>query len=409
MSKAPFYNVFIDNDAKRDITYLIDKFKFEDCLHKDDLVELTINPDFSWEFDNEKEIITGQNLVFEFGYLGLESSGYRKARITDIEPRFAERITIKIKCLDKGNVMKKSNSGKVWKNKTTKQIIEEIASSYDMKAFCDIEGITWKSKVQGLKSDWHFLKEIVEAEQDGDYTIFCRDNALYFTKIGVEKKSRRTFTYKDPVSGWISFSPKHNESTAKPSGVNATMVAHDPLTQKPVKTISKNTEIDKSTGEFAFVFDEKYNKTKTKKAAVVQNETKDDGFLGKVSVIGKILPSPPMEEKELSNRTKSHNKKNSLANVTATLEIEGDPTMVANEIITINGTFQKYNGNWLITEAIHNIGAGYTTTLELEKNGAKQGIQKFGTNTKVNKSIGSEKSEAKTRKIKFDGDTTTRI
>lgn len=408
MSKAPFYNVFI-NDEKKDITNLIDKFKYEDCLKEDDFLYITINPEFTWNADKNDEFKKGQNLFFEFGYLSIESSGFRTARISDINPKYGERITLAIKALDKGNVMKKTSSSKVWKNKSTKQIVEEIASTYGMTAKCDIDGVLWKSKAQGLKSDWNFLQEIVGSEKDGDYVLFCRDNVLYFTKIGITKKSRRTFTYGDPDSKIISFEPENKDSTAKKSGLNTTMVSADPMTQKPVKSEAKTKDTKEATGSSIVSYlDLDVNKQSVSSNAGAK---KEEGVIDKI--FAKFLPQPPMSEAELKNKSKAKNKKHGLKNYTAKLKIEGDPTFRANEIITMNGVLKREQGNWLIVKAIHEItGSGYITTLELEKNGSNHnGDKKFSKETAVNKTTGPDKSEPKKKPIQvnYDVQTQTKI
>ena len=72
--KAPFFRVFIDNEEKRELSALISHFKYEDCVEEDDLLELRINADSIENFEGDNDIMTGTPLIFQFGYMGGESS-----------------------------------------------------------------------------------------------------------------------------------------------------------------------------------------------------------------------------------------------------------------------------------------------------------------------------------------------
>lgn len=389
--KAPFYRIFIDNDSKRELTEYVDGFKYEDCTEEDDMIEFRISPENAKVFDEDKELITGVNLTFEFGYMGLETSGFRKARITDVSVKYADFISITVRALDKGTVMKKQSSCKVWKDKTTKDIVSEIAQMYGLTPYCEIEGTRWKSLPQGHLSDYEFLQQVAMKEADGDYICFVRDTELRFEKRGVEKKSKRTFTYGDPESKILSFEPKNQESTAKKGGINSTAAGFDAMNKKPVVHSSSRKD-GAMLDEYVNVYDANGNKTGTKKVPIQQPEKQQkDATLG-TQGLGQTMVMPPMDGKSLGSTAKSQTKAGALNQETASLRIEGDPTIRANEVITMAGVFKKHSGNWYAKKVTHEINSGgYITTYELAKNGRKVGSVK--ATGKVNKTVGSSKSE----------------
>jgi hypothetical protein len=69
------------------------------------------------------------------------------------------------------------------------------------------------------------------------------------------------------------------------------------------------------------------------------------------------------------NRANRKHKREKLKELTATLVVEGDPTLLAGNVINIANVATVYEGVWYITKATHQIGkSGFTTTLELNRN-----------------------------------------
>jgi hypothetical protein len=69
------------------------------------------------------------------------------------------------------------------------------------------------------------------------------------------------------------------------------------------------------------------------------------------------------------NRANKQHKKDKLKELTATLEVEGDPLLRADTIIEILGVSGMHEGLWYVAKASHSVGkGGYKTTLELKKN-----------------------------------------
>lgn len=386
--KAPFYSVFLDNDEKRDITYLIESFKYEECTEEDDLLSIRIASKYAEEFDKDSEIKEGTKLLFKFGYIGGLVSKLKRARITDISYKYAERVSIEVKALDLGNVMKKVTSSKVWVG-TTKQIAQEIAGNYGLDLVIDYEGRTWNIP-QGNDSDFEFLQKLVLREQDGNYIMFVSGNDLKIVKKGLNKASAISLTYGEASSGIISFTSNYSEATAKTEGIGNTVKGFDPLNKKPIE---KSTSPDKQdnachTGEKVNI----YNSSSTTIGTKTANE---ESVLGSVSqklkdtVLGRNIVSTSSNSEDVSNLSNSLNKKGAAKMLTGSLVLEGNPVLEADAVITMLKVFKRDLGNWYSKKVAHEIsGSGYRSTVQMDKNASKKGkVASRNPNTSKGKSV----------------------
>lgn len=376
--KAPFYSVFLDNDEKRDITYLIESFKYEECTEEDDLLSIRIASKYAEEFDKDSEIKEGTKLLFKFGYIGGLVSKLKRARITDISYKYAERVSIEVKALDLGNVMKKVTSSKVWVG-TTKQIAQEIADRYGLDLVIDYDGRTWNIP-QGNDSDFEFLQKLVLREQDGNYIMFVSGNDLKIVKKGLNKASAISLTYGEASSGIISFTSNYSEATAKTEGIGNTVKGFDPLNKKPIE---KSTSPDKQdnachTGEKVNI----YNSVGEKIGTKTLNPTDDKAF-------GKNVVATSSNSEDVSNLSNSLNKKGAAKMLTGSLVLEGNPVLEADAVITMLNVFKRDLGNWYSKKVAHEIsGSGYRSTVKMDKNGSKKGkVASPNPNTSKGKSV----------------------
>lgn len=401
-AKAPFYKVILIGKTERDLTPYIDSFRFEDGVEEDDMIEVRFSSLGANQVADDKDLVTGAIIKYQFGFLGGRVTSFREVRLTDITVRYADTISLTLRALDKGTVMKKQTSNKVWKNVTTRTIVNTIAQSYGLKGDCKIVGKTWDSLPQGHLSDFEFLQQIASKEAEGEYICYVKDKSLVFEKRGIEKQSTKTYVYGDGNGRVISFEPKTQESTAKKTGVAAKTVAFDPKAKKAVVGSGERNDgamLDESPN----LYNSSANRVGTKDDIDTPSKTKDDGIFGKVQSLGGTIVSPPHDKKTLDDKAKKEAKDGGLDQETATLRIEGDPDRQANEVITMAGVFKRHLGNWLIKKVTHDISSGgYTSTLELAKNATKLdsglGNENKAKGT-VNKSVGSKEGEQKRKNL----------
>jgi phage protein D len=398
--KQPYYRIFL-GESKIELTDYVEQFKFEDCVEQDSLLEIRLSPPKPFEFAEEPSLLSGALVYFEFGFLGIENSGTRVARITDVSVKYSESVGITLKCLDKGTVMKKSSSCKVWKNKTTREIVTEIAGLYGMSVKCDIIGTTWKSLPQGHLSDFEFLQRIAINEGSGKYICYVSDTELRFEERGTAKTSKKTYTYGDPQGGVIAFEPVNAETTAK--GISATAVGFDAKTKKPL-TESSDRNNGTVLGKFVSVYDSqsKLKKIGLKDEILDNGRLPTDGIWSKVNGLEKRLVMPSAKKHVAASAAGTATGEGGLKQETATLTLEGDPTIRVNEVVTIAGVYKRHLGNWLSTKVTHSIAnSGYLTKIELLKNGSKVGTEPAA---KTNTTVGKESPDKK-KLLLYDKDS----
>ncbi len=417
--KTPNFNVFVGTGSKkRDITEMVESFKFENTVEKDNYLDIQIASTFLQTFSKTEAVVRGDLITFQFGYLKGLVSKVHSAVVTQVKRGYGERTTISVRALDKGNIMRKqSGVNKSFKQKTAAQILKEMAKASGIK----------KTVIEGGESQWKFLPMagrnamdialmLAANEPGGNHIAYVSDDTLYYVEKGYSKISKRTFTYGDPNGGVISFNADESESGGGDKGAASgqTIVkSYDPLEKKPLgaiitggnevtkTTLGKNkVETSYATGNDV-TFDSNANAINKTSGQQIETFAKDIGR--KLIVPAKNKDNPQSNNvTAIGNKTKKSGSANILK---GTLRLELDPTILPNDVITMEGVFDEDKGNWLVKTARHEVtNSGGFTTLEMEKNGqirARKGKANISTNT--NTKAGSSKS-TNTTVVVFNSD-----
>ncbi|RUP38226.1 MAG: hypothetical protein EKK63_12665 [Acinetobacter sp.] len=371
MAESPFYKVTIQESGE-DITDMISKLSFEDCLDEDDMVSITVD-NADTDFTDRNDIQANNHLIFMYGFIGGSTTGQKIAVIKDSEPDFADTISVTIKARDLGFKLKKDTSNHHWENKTSSEIVKDIAKIFDMQCVVDETTTKHVSKAQGNRSFFQFCKKLAKDEgadeKGGSYEFYVRGGTIYFTKRDFSKPSKRTFTYGDGTSV-ISFQPSfEQENEATSMSVTA-------------------SGVDKDSGE---AFTVKAEKPETKEVSLGKAPVNFDvdGFKKNTNVVptkttsGNVVNSPG--NKDAAKKVASGaNRTASAVQLKATLKTELEPTIEAGEIITVNGVGKRYSGNWQIRKKTDDVTESpATSTFELIKNGTGKPISKASSNAKT--------------------------
>lgn len=370
MTKAPFYRVYIDGDGRREISEQVEGFIFEDTVKEDNLLHLTIRQDYAATLADDETITTGTILLFEYGFIRGDVSAMHRARITDVMPKYNDRITLDIVCLDLGTEVKRAESNKVWKNQTSFQIAEAIAKLHGLDFEGDVTSKVWDLMPQGNKNNLDFLRYLAKREDGGNYQVYIRDRTLYFTKRNTTGNSLITYAYGDPDGGVISFTPSIKESGASSAAQTSELTFVDPVTGEIKKSAVDNDTEAKTgtTGSFKRV----YNSN------------------GVQIGVKKIVVAPTESNAEAVNVANNEKKNAVLSEVEGRLEVEGNPLLVPDNIITMTGVGKRFAGNWYVTKVITSIDmSGYKSALMLSKNGLGTGAAREKA-TDANTDIGAD-------------------
>lgn len=398
--KGPFFSVFLDNSEKKDITEWIEYFRYERSVSEDDMLEITIASQYTSTLDQTEDVKTGMVLVFQYGYKAGAISRFHRAKIRDIDYRYAERVVIKLRCLDQGTTMRKTTSGKVWKNVTTGDVVKAIAAKHDLKAVIEAPGRKWKSYAQGNMSDMEFVQHLSQQDNSGNFIVYVTEDELRMESLGTAKDSSLLLTYGEPESGWVSFEPKKRESTIKGDATKSTVHGGlDPHTKtEKVATAASGAEKNPGTdlGDYRMVYDENGTFLRREKFGEASNSSQASSEFvqpSKTIVAPGSMETGAMEDQANDMKKKGHQKASY-----GTLTISGNPQLNLNGTITLAGLFERHNGNYLIKGITDTISSGkYTTTIQVHKNASKHPTT--DKSSRVNKTVGDEQGKANEVKV----------
>ena len=383
MAKSPYYSIVV-KETGQDISSMVSRLSHEDAVDVDNLLTLEISTN---QINNieRNNIVEGNILIFQYGFLRGKTSPKYMARIVDLPTTYGNSVSIRIIATDLGILLKKNESKKIWENMTSSQIVDEIAQTNGLIAVVDATTTVHDFMPQSGRTDYQLLKYLAERETDGSYRFYLRDNKIHFTKLDLTKDSIRTFTYGDSEGSVISFKPSSRESTKKGSSRNTVVNSIDPFTNEVIQEQVDNdtSSDDTKLGDYLIHFNENGERQEATIPSKYLKQSSDQNRSGK----SLDLPvSSVAEAKNLANKEK---KGSSLNDVTAYLNVEGDPDYVADEIITIGGVQKRDLGNWFVKRANHTIapGAGYSIKMSLQKNALAK-----VTNTDDSKQINTNKA-----------------
>jgi len=426
--KSPFIKIY-NKKTGNDLSNFIESFSYEDSDDKDAYAEFRINGLAKNERNeylmNDLELSKDTDLLLQFGFLGGFTSQMHEITIHENHLDYNQgRCIVILRCLDKGNVLKRIRTNMQFKNVTASDIAQQIADKYGMSARIDKTDRIYKSICQSGLTDFQLLKKL--AHESGALNCYVSNNTLVFERINFSKKAKRILIIGE--SNVIRFSTTVSNS-------NSVGTAHKGVTA---------SGIDTNSGEkfsYNYIFDA-INNSLLGKFSTNEKPTKDkrisngvvDDFLNLINIdnskhfnpdansknvlninsettakimdiIGtvKIGATSPQDAKNKAEAMVAKAKKNA---VTASLELELDSAFNIGDIITIDGLIaDRDKGNWYVKEIRHSIkpNAYASTSLELSRNAINAGNLPAAHGA-VNNSVG-KKDATPTTDIRLDGVT----
>lgn len=393
MAKSPFYIVQIASTGE-DITPFVDSFSYEGNIEKDDLLTLSLTLKNVFELD-EEWLSVGQKLKFFFGYIGGLQTPIKVAKISDVQASYGDVIKVKIDATDVGMFLKTNSGNTIHNKKTLSELVKEIADKYSLKFEVVETKKVYTHIPQAQKSDFDFLNQMAKRE---NLVFRVSGETLFLEKRDLLKESIKTYTWGVDI---ISFVPKIKHSqqdsssqTVKSSTVN---LKDNSIQTSEAKADDKEKE---KLGDYIVQVDANGNNKKILPTKKVEAAKTEDVKM----VVG---TADKTQNDGIVNRQQEDK---SLGDVTATLVVEGNPTLEENQVLTIAGVAKKHEGNWKVISVKHNPStSGYTTTLELKKNATNKPVgntlpdKASSKSQEVNKTTGTtQENESTTKVLKFD-------
>lgn len=404
---APYKKVWIEqpNGEQIDLSDYITSLKYSRDIEKENELSFSIEQAYIQKLTDSWPILRGGIIFVQFGYRGGERSSVFRCRVVEITRKYSTKVQMSVKCRDEGSVLKKSASGRVWKQVTTSDICKQIAAFYGLVFVGDDTTFVFQSFPQSQKDDWQFLQEVAKKDESGNYIVYIDSGKLYLERRGLDKPSDLSFIY-GQGNRIISFETSVQEKTGGTASAASTEIAgFDPDKKEELKSeVKPGTEKDNiDLGDYKWVYSANGEE---------QSRPQGDGLLAgvlKEHRMGKKIVSPQTSGTEIQNEANFTKKQATLKQIIGTLKIVGEPTLVLNSIITIQGVLKEDEGNYLITAIEDDVSTGgYITTVKLLKNGGAKptSTQKQVSNTalgeKVNNAKGWLTNNTKERVFVFD-------
>ncbi len=401
--KTPYYSI-VARSTKKNITQWVDSIIFEESVGENDVLTLNMR-NIPLSLLDEQEFNEGVLLDFHFGYLKGANSGVKVARVTNIEASYDKFVSMTIKALDLGITLRKGKKNFGWKDVSIKSLAQSIAqkNGLELKAEGNIAGVDeLERQIQYMpqinETDFNFLKKTLGTQGTGDFIVFTKDDKLIIKSRGLDTKSRRTFTWNSPNDSVLSFKPTVRDTSKEEASAGVTVEVVNPETgeiESSDTALTKNN--DKKTGDKLIHYDVNGFEKKNKQLGKSNEKVQTKNF------------KPVKDKSEAESVINEQRIEASLGDMTATLVIEGDPSVFSDNIITMANVAKKHAGNWYVHSVKHNIGKnGYITELELgrnagEKSSVDEVVPKEQQNTEAGKTE-TEKPKADIKDVKYDVD-----
>lgn len=244
--------------------------------------------------------------------------------------------------------------------------------------------------VQANMTDAQFLRRL--AHQTG-FVWFIDFDGFHFHEPRIGQDAARSVTYyNDQEVGEVLGINIKNDVTAQPGRVNARR--RDPTAREDSETSSDNdTDGNRpSAGTILEVIDPETGDASLRKLVSQQRTTRGQG-----GAQGSTQEEARAQFRRAQRRA-----------VKMTLNMVGDPQILAKSVITVLGIGQRLSGNYYIREARHNVSSsGYTLDLELIKDATGayarragrrgDGLPEVGSEPRASGAQGAEEEEGNER------------
>lgn len=242
--------------------------------------------------------------------------------------------TLELECKDKAVKMTASRKSAHYANMKDSDLIDELIDGYDLTSEVDDTSFEHPEMVKYNCTDWDFM--ITRAEANGLLTI-VDDGTITVTAPDVEQEPQFVVTYGHSI---IEFEAKMDASTQL-SNVTGKSWDHS------------NQEVAEEGGE-APEYEGQGNFSASNLADVMHSE--DEA----------LYHGGDLKSEQLQSWANARLIRSRLAKIIGRIRIQGMQNIKPNQLITIEGIGERFNGNAFVSGVVHQIYQGrWTTDLQL--------------------------------------------
>lgn len=323
-------------------------FTFEDAEKKADQVAIQLD-NFDLALFERDELVGGATLEVSWGYPGNMAP---PRRVVVKKLKGFQVLTIEGQATSV--LMNREAKTRSWSNKSRADVVREIAAEYGYGGeFLDVEdtGEVLDTINQIAETDARFLRRLAAREE---FEYFVDDAGLHWRSRDQAAAPTHVLTwFSDPGRGDV-LSVNVETDLARRAG-RVEVRGRDPLAKATIESRATNATAPRATlSEVIEVVDRETGETSLQE----RNAT--------ASVHPTSATTPAAAERESTARYRRAERET----VKLALQVVGDPTLRAKQVIEVRGISSLLSGKYYVTEAKHVISSsGYVVDLKLTRDG----------------------------------------
>ena len=323
-------------------------FTYEDAERQADKVSLQLD-NFDLALFDREELIGGATLEVSWGYPGNMAPPRRV-----VVKKLKGFQTLTIEGQATSVLMNREAKTRAWTNKSRSDVAKEIAAEHGYEGeFADVED---SSEVldtinQTAETDARFLRRLAAREE---FEYFVDDGGLHWRSRNQASAPSHVLTwFSDPGRGDIISLNVESDLSRRTGRVEVR--GRDPLTKATIESRASSSTVERATlSDVLEVVDPETGASSLQE----RNAT--------TSVHPTSAPTPAAAERESAARFRRAERET----VKLSMQVVGDPTLRAKEVLEVRGISGLLSGKYYVTEAKHVISSsGYVVELKLTRDG----------------------------------------
>ena len=323
-------------------------FTFEDAEKQTDQVSLVLD-NFDLALFDREELVGGATLEVSWGYPGNMAPPRRV-----VVKKLKGFQTLTVEGQATSVLMNREAKTRAWTNKSRSEVVKEIAAEHGYEGdFVDVEDTVEVLDCvnQSAETDARFLRRLAAREE---FEFFVDDGGLHWRSRDQSRPPSHVLTwYSDPGRGDVLSVSVESDLARRVGRVEVR--GRDPLAKATIEAPASSGTVERATlGETIEVVDPQTGSSSLQQ----RNAT--------ASVHPTSAATPAAAQRESAARFRRAERET----VKLTLQVVGDPTLRAKDVVEVRGISTLLSGKYYVTSAKHSLSSsGYTVELKLTRDG----------------------------------------